>query len=150
MSNASTAVALYHRNFNLAVDEVRKFLLAYSYQNAPLRLMQAITPHGIVACQVASGSNHQKFIMRQMKLIDGFAAKQEALAGAAPRQRDGDDGDGDGDGEEGEEPVEPEPTHAAAPTTAGDFEPTKRNPAYLEQYGMLMAGSRSFQASISA
>jgi len=115
---------MHAERYEVTSEELRRFVLRRQYQNGPIRLLAASLAQDNVASLAYSGSNLQKFLLRQIKAVDKIAFGQQGDAEpAAPTSEEEDD------------------EHTS-------YKPTKLNGHLLAFYGQGLLASKSYQSSI--
>lgn len=161
---------MHVENYDLTIDSLRSLLLHRQFESDPMRLLQSCVSSGLSAAQSFSGTNLQKFTLRQTKFIEKIVRGEgggdgETVGGGGLEGDEDRDGGEQGDEEEAEEEVrggvrrnrefgageeeeglgDGEEEEGIAD---GRFRPTKSNPTYIAMYASSLIFSKSWQSAI--
>ena len=117
--------AMHAQQWDVVSEELRKIILKQTLQTDPLRLLAACLLNNNASANTLSSANLQKFILRQIKMLDKRVVDVKA-GREESRQPDSD--------EDEEEFL--------------SFKPTKTNPHFFSFYGQGLLASKSYQPSI--
>ncbi|KAJ2916357.1 hypothetical protein MD484_g4072, partial [Candolleomyces efflorescens] len=160
--------AICTQNYTAVVDQCRKLVTRYQFNNEPLRIMLASISSGLRPTDAFITSTLQKHLFREMKLADAAVKAPESLrwnnlnkryahsggVGASAKGEDGDvgdddEGDGDGDGVPTPEQGASEKSHHGSISMAEKSPiPTKHNPVIVAIYGQICIAAKSYQSAI--
>lgn len=131
----TTACYLRANRANDVVAVDRWIWLKHPHETQPVRILFALLSQGKGAIEALSESALQKFIIRQVKMLDDVVKGRSKRAGtsAAPEKVGEQDDDEDDD-----------------ESSAERFVPKVQNPLYLLAYGCLLMLSKSWQSAISS
>lgn len=153
----SAACFSYIKNYNEVIHIARWVQLRYQFQTQGLRLLLALVPGGSWAIEAFNSNPLQKFLIRQLRIIDAIARGAPTkvafggtivLAGEHAGNKEDEDEAGEGDGVANNDVDDAAADDAALPSE-NRFLPTKCNPVYNLAYGQLLTVSRSYGSAIS-
>lgn len=119
--------AMYAQKWDIVSEELRKIILKQALQTDPLRLLAACLLLNNASANTLSSANLQKFILRQIKLLDKRVVDVRAGRGESHQPEENED-------EDEEEFL--------------SFKPSKMNPHFFSFYGSGLLASKSYQPSI--
>ncbi|RXW22111.1 hypothetical protein EST38_g3735 [Candolleomyces aberdarensis] len=161
--------AISTQNYTAVVDQCRKLVTRYQFNNEPLRIMLASISSGLRPTDAFITSTLQKHLFREMKLADAAVKAPESLrwntlnkryahtsgSGASAKGDDGDVGDEDEmdvDGEgvsSADHATSTEKSHHASTSAAEKAPiPMKHNPVIVAIYGQICIAAKSYQSAI--
>lgn len=147
-------------------DTIRWLGLRLLYHNDPVRLLSALLSQGFQQSMAFANSNLQKWFLRQIKLIDNYAARAKSLGEGETGER----GDNDEVPSTGSRPqlrgrgihfeqvededqginlhLEDEEDEDESYWKPTKFIPKKSNPVFVISFAQILAATRSYQSSI--
>jgi general transcription factor 3C polypeptide 3 (transcription factor C subunit 4) len=145
-------------NYTVVVEQCRKLINAYQFNNEPMRLLLSSLASGLRPTDSFISSTLQKHMLREVRLSDGAVKTPELLKWNNSSQRYhlgtvksvGDDEVIKGtdaledDAEDAGDAVGPTPTNDRKPL----WLPTKNNPFPVTLYGQLCLAAKSYQSAI--
>ncbi|THV03835.1 TPR-like protein [Dendrothele bispora CBS 962.96] len=149
---ALLACAIYNKNYSVVVEQCRKLITQNQFNNEMYRLLMASLSSGLRPTDFFITSTLQKFLFREMKLIDMATNNPDALKwnpinkryAPAPTGRksadvqDEPEDDSDGPGDDVVSTANPEKLTL----------PTKNNPLVVAIYGQMCVAAKSYQSAI--
>ncbi|KAI0049823.1 TPR-like protein [Auriscalpium vulgare] len=139
------ACAIYAKRHMVVVEQCRKFISVYQFNNDPMRLLSASLASGFRSTDAFIHSTLQKHLLREVKIADIALKSKDKVkwartrwtmtAGAAAKSTDGDDA-ADEDPVGGAEEKGPIPL------------PTKDNPVFVAMYGQICMAAKSYQSAL--
>lgn len=168
MIDRRSACAIADHNFSIVVDQCRKLVTRYQFNNEPLRILLASISSGLRPTDAFITSTLQKHLFREMKLSDAAVKhpdtlrlnplnKRWAYTSGSGATAKGDDGDV---GEDDDMDIDAESAHDQSTagnrlqqeSTAGTADsnnlPTKQNPVIVTIYGQICIAAKSYQSAI--
>lgn len=149
------------QNFSVVVDQCRKLVTRYQFNNEPLRILLASISSGLRPTDAFITSTLQKHLFRELKLSDAAVKTPEALrwnplnkryahTGAGMASAKGDDGDAGEDDDMDIDADGDRSQHTTMSTAMSEkFElPTKQNPVIVTIYGQICIAAKSYQSAI--
>lgn len=141
-----TACAVHVKKYSICVEQSRKIMNNYQFNDEPLRLLVASLSAGLRPTDSFITSTLQKAMLREVKLRDTAVTKPETLKWMPVTKRysvlaqskdeeedDEADGIGDGDGDNSNSKAEL---------------PKKHNPVVVAIYGQICMAAKSYQSAI--
>ncbi|KAF8549682.1 TPR-like protein [Imleria badia] len=149
--------AMAVENYAVVVEQCRKLINVYQFNNEPMRLLLSSLASGLRPTDSFISSTLQKHMLREVRLSDGAVKTPELLKWNNSSQRyhltvksAGDDeaikgGDApEDDAEDAGDAADPAPTSDKKPL----WLPTKNNPLPVTLYGQLCLAAKSYQSAI--
>ncbi|KAG6897632.1 hypothetical protein C0992_012861 [Termitomyces sp. T32_za158] len=147
---ALIACAITAKHPNIVVEQARKLITVYQFNNEPQRILLAALSSGLRPTDAFITSTLQKHMFREMKLADVAVRTPEVLrwnslnkryaATGTVKSDPGDGGDDDAD--------DAELAPADKDTKVLEI-PTKHNPIIVAIYGQICIAAKSYQSAIS-
>ena len=129
------------------MEQSRKLINAYQFNNEPLRILLASLGNGLRATDAFLASTLSKHLLREIKLADAAVKKPDAIRWNTTLRRyglgTGKGGDGDEVDEEDEAPREGSVVSAEKARL-----PTKANPVNVAVYGQICLAAKSYQSAL--
>ena len=152
------ACAIAVENYVVVVEQCRKLINTYQFNNEPMRLLLSSLASGLRPTDSFISSTLQKHMLREVRLSDGAVKTPELLKWNNSSQRYhlgtvksvGDDEAIKGadapedDAEDAGDAADPTPTSDRKPL----WLPTKNNPFPVTLYGQLCLAAKSYQSAI--
>ncbi|TFY64254.1 hypothetical protein EVJ58_g2743 [Rhodofomes roseus] len=139
--------AIHVGQFPTAVEQSRKLINAYQFNNEPLRVLLASLGSGLRATDAFLASTLSKHLLREIKLADAAVKKPDAVRWNSTLRRyglgSGKSGDGDDVDEEEDVPRE----GSTVPAEKAGL-PTKGNPVNVAVYGQICLAAKSYQSAL--
>ncbi|KAF5345552.1 hypothetical protein D9758_012000 [Tetrapyrgos nigripes] len=147
------ACAIHNKNYSVVVEQCRKLISQNQFNNEMYRLLMASLSSGLRPTDSFITSTLQKFLFREMKLIDLATKNPEALKWNSVNKRYGLAGKKSGDAQEepdedSDGPVDPSVSAATESNSARPTLPTKNNPLVVAMYGQMCVAAKSYQSAI--
>lgn len=142
-----SACAIHARQFPTAVEQSRKLINAYQFNNEPLRILLASLGNGLRATDAFLASTLSKHLLREIKLADAALKKPDAIRWNTTLRRYGlgTGKGGDGDDVDEEDEAAREGSVVSAEKTRL---PTKANPVNVAVYGQICLAAKSYQSAL--
>ncbi|KAG6888878.1 hypothetical protein C0995_005133 [Termitomyces sp. Mi166 len=147
---ALIACAITAQRPNIVVEQARKLITVYQFNNEPQRILIAVLSSGLRPTDAFITSTLQKHLFREMKLADVAVRTPEVLRWNALNKRyaatgnvKSEPGDGADDDADDAEPVAP----VDKDTKVLEI-PTKHNPIIVAIYGQICIAAKSYQSAI--
>lgn len=145
-------------NYAVVVEQCRKLINAYQFNNEPMRLLLSSLASGLRPTDSFISSTLQKHLLREVRLSDGAVKTPEFLRWNNSGQRyhlgtvkSGGDDETIKGADAAEDDAE-DAGDAAEPTPATDKKPLwlpmKNNPYPVTLYGQLCLAAKSYQSAI--
>lgn len=129
------------------MEQSRKLINAYQFNNEPLRVLLASLGSGLRATDAFLASTLSKHLLREIKLADAALKKPDAVRWNNTLRRyglgSGKSGDGDDVDEEDDVPRE----GSTVPAEKASL-PTKGNPVHVAVYGQICLAAKSYQSAL--
>ncbi|KZT05046.1 TPR-like protein [Laetiporus sulphureus 93-53] len=137
-------------NYQIAVEQSRKLINAYQFNNEPLRVLVASLGSGLRPTDAFLVSTLTKHLLRELKLGDMALKNKDALRWNHILRRYGQTGGQKaGDAEDVDEDDIDEVAGEGAPTAVDKSGlPTKGNPVSIAVYGQICLAARSYQSAL--
>lgn len=143
----SLACAIHVGQFPTAVEQSRKLVNAYQFNNEPLRILLASLGNGLRATDAFLASTLSKHLLREIRLADAALKKPDAIRWNTTLRRYGlgtsKGGDVDDVDEEDEAPRE-----GSVASSEKARLPTKANPVNVAVYGQICLAAKSYQSAL--
>ncbi|KAH7882558.1 hypothetical protein F5I97DRAFT_1906074 [Phlebopus sp. FC_14] len=147
--------AITVQNYSVAVEQCRKLINTYQFNNEPFRILMSSLASGLRATDSFISSTLQKHMLRELRLSDGAVKTPELLKWNNSSRRyhlitakatDDDDTAKVADAleDEGEGADDADPTSIKKSIRL----PTKNNPMPVTLYGQLCLAAKSYQSAI--
>jgi general transcription factor 3C polypeptide 3 (transcription factor C subunit 4) len=149
MPDSFLACATYAKRYTSVLEQSRKLIYAYQFNNEPLRILTASLASGFRATDVFITSTLQKALLREIRLSDAAVRAPEKLkfnqqgkrwalpADKASKAKEDAQDEDVGDAETGE-------SNKAASL------PTTDNPVLVTLYGQISLDVKSYQSALCA
>ncbi|CCM04149.1 uncharacterized protein FIBRA_06311 [Fibroporia radiculosa] len=147
--------AIQGEQFSVVVEQSRKLVLAYQFNNEPLRVLLMSLSNGHRATDAFLVSTLAKHLLRELKLADTALKNPEALRWNSVLRRyglgsSGSKGADDDDTDDEEDALkEGTPTGETSDGREKTKLPTKGNPVSIAIYGQICLAARSYQSALS-
>lgn len=142
-----SACAIHVGQFSTAVEQSRKLVNAYQFNNEPLRILLASLGNGLRATDAFLASTLSKHLLREIRLADAALKKPDAIRWNTTLRRYGlgtaRGGDGDDVDEEDEAPRE-----GSVASSKKASLPTRTNPINVAVYGQICLAAKSYQSAL--
>ncbi|EPS96052.1 hypothetical protein FOMPIDRAFT_1151328 [Fomitopsis schrenkii] len=139
--------AIHVGQFPTAVEQSRKLVNAYQFNNEPLRILLASLGNGLRATDAFLASTLSKHLLREIRLADAALKKPDAIRWNTTLRRYGlgtsKGGDVDDVDEEDEAPRE-----GSVASSEKARLPTKANPVNVAVYGQICLAAKSYQSAL--
>ncbi|KNZ78575.1 Transcription factor tau subunit sfc4, partial [Termitomyces sp. J132] len=147
---ALIACAIAAKRPNIVVEQARKLITVYQFNNEPQRILIAVLSSGLRPTDAFITSTLQKHLFREMKLADVAVRTPEVLRWNALNKRyaatgtvKSEPGDGADDDADDAEPIAPADKDSEVLEI-----PTKYNPILVAIYGQICIAAKSYQSAI--
>ena len=149
------------RNYPVVVEQARKLINIYQFNNEPHRILLASLASGLRSTDTFISSTLQKHIFREIKVADAAVKNRDGMkwnplgrrwvAPSAGANKGGDEDEGPDDDDEDGAIEDATPVSSKGkqksidPTT--DL-PTKNNPFTVAVYGQICVAAKSYQSAL--
>ncbi|KAI0063565.1 TPR-like protein [Artomyces pyxidatus] len=137
--------AIYVKRYSTVVEQCRKLVNIYQFNNEPLRLLTASLASGYRSTDSFITSTLQKHLFREIRLSDSAVKGRDTLKWNAGTRRWGLTASKSGEGDEVPEDEQVGPADEKVP--AAEL-PTKDNPILATIYGQISLAAKSYQSAI--
>ncbi|KAI6048063.1 hypothetical protein EDC04DRAFT_2556141 [Pisolithus marmoratus] len=142
-------------NYPVAVEQCRKLINTYQFNNEPFRILMSSLSNGLRATDSFISSTLQKHLFRELRLSDAAVRTPELLKWNSSSRRynlSSTKAGEDDDGVKGGDALDEEVDDAGDADPSGDKRqpqlPTKNNPMPVTIYGQLCLAAKSYQSAI--
>ncbi|KAH9921621.1 TPR-like protein [Fomitopsis serialis] len=139
--------AIHVGQFPTAVEQSRKLINAYQFNNEPLRILVASLGSGLRATDAFLASTLSKHLLREIKLADAALRKPDAVRWNSTLRRYGLGSSKSGDGDDVDE-EDDAPREGSTVSEEKASLPTKGNPVNVAVYGQICLAAKSYQSAL--
>ncbi|KAF4563013.1 transcription factor TFIIIC subunit tfc4 [Pleurotus pulmonarius] len=147
--------AIVNRRYDIVVEQCRKLITVYQFNNEPFRLLLASLASGLRPTDAFITSTLQKAMLREVKLWDSATTHPETMKFVASSKRwvstslgkSGDDAGADEEDDAGDM-AQSNPAESASASSSAPKLPTTHNPLLPTIYGQLCICAKSYQSAI--
>lgn len=141
------ACAIHAGQFPTAVEQSRKLINAYQFNNEPLRILLASLGNGVRATDAFLASTLSKHLLREIRMADTAVKKPDAIRWNNTLRRYGLSSGRGVDVDDVDEEDEVPRDGSSAPTEKARL-PTKGNPVNVAVYGQICLAAKSYQSAL--
>ncbi|KAG6864405.1 hypothetical protein C0991_009730 [Blastosporella zonata] len=144
---ALIACAILDQRPTIVVEQARKLITVYQFNNEPQRILIAVLSSGLRPTDAFITSTLQKHLFREMKLADVAVRTPEVLRWNALNKRYAPTATVKGEADDDADDVELGSAAAEKDSKALEI-PTKYNPILVAIYGQICIAAKSYQSAI--
>ncbi|KAJ7116658.1 hypothetical protein C8R44DRAFT_212104 [Mycena epipterygia] len=134
--------------YPVVVEQCRKLLMSHQFHNDPMRIMMAALGSGLLPTDSFVGTQFQKYLHREIRLLDAAANNPESLAWSQMNKRFSLKAvAGDSEGEENEEGEQKSDRKRKQRPRLPDVV-KKNNPVVVALYGQMCLVTKSYQSAM--
>ncbi|PCH42829.1 TPR-like protein [Wolfiporia cocos MD-104 SS10] len=140
--------AAHAGQYPTVVEQSRKLINAYQFNNEPLRILVSSLGSGLRMTDAFLVSTLSKHLLRELRLSDAGLNNQEALRWNPILRRYAIVGTSTAKGEADDVEDEDVPDDGSSPATEKSRLPTKGNPVSIALYGQICLAAKSYQSAL--